>query len=752
MIYPSKKDPNVFFSTKKTPVYKYPAGNQFKRYWSKTSPTMVGEKAFSQKEISARYLAKNFPEGQITMNTVTVGGKQYNLPSIKKKEKWKQFIKFIQQWKKNPTITNYVTLSNKLDKWTQNIATSYRKWLKGEALTYRPDVAGGATAKVFESINKDLGLDAKQIKEYKTYTRPIVAAEVVRLKATPRASETALGKSAEMVKRLNRVFKENPNISLKGIAAKLNGRAYAMGDNAARLAMTTEASNGVAKYLEALQDARKIKNWVPPTGKNKDKIIKNILEGTEGGFRFQEGTLRRYKFNIRDALLKNPQFTSETLRNKLRNIGVVDEAVGLSATYKAAPGYTELVQFLPKKTNIEKGIQIDRPFKDVLTQATKGEFGNVKEFNKIAEGFGKKWNIDVPRIRPGGDPTQLIKYFEYLSPEAKKNILELSKGKSGFAIESAALPWGEMGTRVAELKQNKPAFQKFLEAVVKSPAACRRILNYQVGGAAQSCAVAIKTDPVGTAEKISKLKVTGGALGKVKNAATTFLGMLGRGGVKAAPLAALAAAGAAIEPLVKQFRNDDPSTYLTDESQMKGMLLATIEGETPKVDEEILKWQYPGLGAATAAGAIPGAGEVYKARRGLPPTKDFIGPMKKGVGPTRAALGITGVLGKALGASFSPLAVLATLPVHVAAQRAGGTDYGDIATDPMNWMGPAFASTGAEMATRGMKSGSRIANAIRLGFSPRTLSMFTRRFGLPGLAVSAGLWGYDKWKNRSIND
>ena len=231
-----------------------------------------------------------------------------------------------------------------------------------------------------------------------------------------------------------------------------------------------------------------------------------------------------------------------------------------------------------------------------------------------------------------------------------------------------------------------------------------------------------------------------------------FLGLLGRGGVKAAPYAALAAAGAAIEPLVKQFRNDDPSTYLTDESQMKGMLLATIEGETPKVDEELLKWQYPGLGAATAAGAIPGAGEVYKARRGLPPTKDFIGPMKKGVGPTRAALGITGVLGKALGATFSPLAVAATLPVHIAAQRAGGTDYGDIATDPMNWMGPAFASTGAEMATRGMKDSSRIANAIRLGFSPRTLSMFTRRFGLPGLAISAGLWGYDKWKNRSIND
>jgi len=36
--------------------------------------------------------------------------------------------------------------------------------------------------------------------------------------------------------------------------------------------------------------------------------------------------------------------------------------------------------------------------------------------------------------------------------------------------------------------------------------------------------------------------------------------------------------------------------------------------------------------------------------------------------------------------------------------------------------------------------------------SPRTLSLVSRRFGLPGLAVSAGMWGYDKWKNRSVND
>jgi hypothetical protein len=198
---------------------------------------------------------------------------------------------------------------------------------------------------------------------------------------------------------------------------------------------------------------------------------------------------------------------------------------------------------------------------------------------------------------------------------------------------------------------------------------------------------------------------------------------------------------------VKQFVADDPSTYLTNEGQMKGMLLATIEGETPKVDEEILKWQMPALGAATAAGAIPGAGELYKTRRGVGPT----GPIP-GVGKTRAALGLSGVLGKALGASFSPLAGAATLPLTVAAQRKGGTEWGDIATDPMNWMTPAFASAGAEMATKGMKPTGIMAQAIRLGMSPRTLRLVSSRLGWPGLAVSAGMWGYDKWKNRSIND
>jgi len=290
----------------------------------------------------------------------------------------------------------------------------------------------------------------------------------------------------------------------------------------------------------------------------------------------------------------------------------------------------------------------------------------------------------------------------------------------------------------------------FANTVKNSAVACRAVVAKAVGSSVAGCVETIKRDPVGSANKIATLEGTTGAIGKVKNAATGFLSMLGRGGLKALPFAGLAVAGAAIEPamkLVKQFRSDDPTTYLTDENQQKGMLIATIEGETPKVDEEILNWQYPGLAAATLAGAVPGAKTAFQERRGV----GARGPLPGGVGKTRAALGLKGVLGKALGATFSPLAVAATLPIGIAAQRSAGTEWGDIATDPGHWFGPAFASTGAEMASKGIKN-PMLLKALRLGIKPSTLRMISSKFGLPGLMITGGMWGYDKWKNRSIND
>ena len=413
---------------------------------------------------------------------------------------------------------------------------------------------------------------------------------------------------------------------------------------------------------------------------------------------------------------------------------------------KAISPSLSTLTYLDVATNSEKLQNIEK-MRDGLIASQKELFekkpsGWKKELEKLnfkARNYANK----IPRELRG------LVVFEQMDEFGKFT----EKGIGGNPIKALGKATELGDIKFDTLTKESPVRKSILDfanSVKNSAVACRAVVAKAVGSSVAGCVETIKRDPVGSANKIAALEGTTGAIGKVKNAASTFLGILGRGGVKAAPYAALAAVGAGIEPLVKQFVADDPTTYLTDENQMKGMLLATLEGEPPKVDEEILKWQYPGLAAATVAGTVPGAGEVYRTRQGIPPPK-FVGPMQKGVGPVRAALGITGVLGKALGASFSPLATAATLPISVAAQKEGGTDLGDIATDPMNWMGPAFMGKGAQMASKGIKN-PMLLKALRLGMKPSTLRMVSSKFGLPGLMVTGGMWGYDKWKNRSVND
>ena len=113
------------------------------------------------------------------------------------------------------------------------------------------------------------------------------------------------------------------------------------------------------------------------------------------------------------------------------------------------------------------------------------------------------------------------------------------------------------------------------------------------------------------------------------------------------------------------------------------------------------------------------------------------------MGMARAA---RGPVGKVFAGSFSPLAVAASLPIGIAAQVKGGSDLEDIATDPFNWVGPAFASTGAKMATRGMPKTGILSKALRMGMSPAGLRVLSRG-GIYGLLASAGLKGYDIWQD-----
>ena len=263
---------------------------------------------------------------------------------------------------------------------------------------------------------------------------------------------------------------------------------------------------------------------------------------------------------------------------------------------------------------------------------------------------------------------------------------------------------------------------------------CRTILAKSTGGIARTCGEAIIKDPEGSAKKLAQLDDSG-PLSKVKSAAMAVLRKGGKFG-------ALAAAGAATAGVVKKFMNDDPLSYLSNEDQQKNMLIEMVTGsivDEPEQRPDILDYQLPTLGAAAAAGTAAVAPSTIEASR-----SGALGSKK--VGATRTA-GRT--LLRGLGALGTPAGLLPVEALSIASQVQQGDSLTDIATDPLNYLGAAFVGPLSDYATKGVNP--TVAKAMRLGISPSALKTVSRRFGLPGLAISAGISGYelfDDYRNK----
>ena len=260
-------------------------------------------------------------------------------------------------------------------------------------------------------------------------------------------------------------------------------------------------------------------------------------------------------------------------------------------------------------------------------------------------------------------------------------------------------------------------------------------LTAATGGTAASCIQRIDEDPIGVAKKITEVEKPVGKLGAFKNAA---LGFLKRGG----KFGALAAVGAAGAGLVKTFMNDDPTTYLSNEDQQKNMLISMITDpvvDEPKSDAAILDYQLPVIGAGAAAGTAAVAPSTIEAAR-----SGALGAKKSGI--TKTGLK---TLGRGLASLGTPLGLLATEPLFIGGQIVEGDSLGEIATDPINYLGAAFVDPATRFATKGL--GPTASKIMRLGISPSVLKTVSRRFGLPGLALSLGISGYetfDDYRNK----
>jgi len=295
------------------------------------------------------------------------------------------------------------------------------------------------------------------------------------------------------------------------------------GDN--KLRQLTDVSNDLVRYQQFLLGFKEIPGLKTPTDNTLDNILTEFPSQNQWG-KFAANELRRSKFEIRDKLLKTKGKKLATLRdNILKAIDTgaynLDEAMGLSATFENAPGYTELGQVIKKKVNTLKGREIDKPFSKLFKDTIDGkaDIKDITAFNEKSNLFQIKHGVDTPIIeyKPGEklDASKFVKHFDKLSPEAQVNITELAD--KGIVLKSNAMPISNSAFNSLQSKLISSANKL---PKIEQLKLCSLLSN---GGLPGDCKQAIKQDPEKAAKILSEAPVTSAAMKDVKGNAQKMI-------------------------------------------------------------------------------------------------------------------------------------------------------------------------------------------------------------------------------------
>ena len=477
------------------------------------------------------------------------------------------------------------------------------------------------------------------------------------------------------------------------------------------------------KFLKGIR-VRDVNSAIKQDLKSKDSIVTSLTEtDLKRGIRLDKTAKKTKYFKGTDAFpFHHIMPIGGETRLTTNDVAIITKKMN-----------SKLSPFNTRLNNIADEIS-DNVSKAYKTGSEGGSFPYLKkvdELNKQAENIIALVAEKLPKkYQPYIGFTQLIpRTNEYGLPIDDQPLIENRIGK----VKKKGIPIDDLNSQ--QLKNLKNTVKSLSEN--EQIGLCNKL---SAGGLPGNCASAINNDPVKAAQIFDEAPVTSTAMEKVKNAARGFLqSPLTRGAGK---FGAIAAGGAVAAGFVKQFMNDDPTTYLSNEEQQKNLLMDMVTGsldDTPQESPAIGDAYLPALGAATVAGTAAVAPSTIDAAR-----SGALGAKKSGI--TKTALK---TLGRGLAATTTPLGLLATEPLYLADQVQQGDSLGEIATNPFNYFGAAFASDADRIVSRGLSPS--IAKTMRLGISPTALKTVSRRFGLPGLALSLGISGYetyDDFKNK----
>ena len=476
-----------------------------------------------------------------------------------------------------------------------------------------------------------------------------------------------------------------------------------------------------AKFIfESLTDLQERDPWSAPVYAQGLRQVDKQLKGV--------GTFKRFKDTYTEEM--NKIFDEMGINKKYRTS--INEIVSVKGAYRnqIAP-YAAFVDLTRSDLNRYIAGQqadlstamayLDRHKNDLQKFQRKiklfNEQTNPKRLARIVDKFGQEAadQVRLASIVEGTDVESIYKKAD-LDRYAEKglDLRKLAKEKGYFLDVKGARPFFEV---------TKDDLRKAVSGLGKKDQ-LRYCSLLSRGGLPGDCAAAIDNDPVKAAQVFETAPATNSAMQKVKTFATNFLKS---GGVKTFGAAGLA--GGAAAALVKEFRNDDITSYLSNEDQQKSML---VDMATQPIAEDfqrpsILDYQLPAVGASLAASTALGAPSTIKASRSR-----ALGVEQKGLIRTGGR-----VLGRGLGIAASPGILAPLAAMDITNQIAEGDSATDIATNPFNYTYPLFAEQ-TDKLTRGLNPTFR--KVARLGMAKPALRLLSRA-GIAGLGASLAIQG-----------
>ena len=732
----------------------------------------------AQKKYYARLKAEREAAGGFTQ-TFTYKGKTYTLPTRfpkKQIEQLKEFLKSLDEWRaggsnlesynKMPSRLKSMAAAKKVGKKTSafdNRAGSIWRRLRDYAKGLPPTAGRSGTGQLYKDFFDQLKIPKKELNTIKNLDFKNIQAgkQDVITKAAQKAN---IGNP--LVTHVLDVVKNDPTITEQELFSGVRKLADGPVSNGQIVKASVIAHRRGTERL--LKEARKetigefqMKNIQKFSSKELPPALKTIYN------LFPNKVGRDFSTTVKDFYKDKPTLRKRAL-DKLKAYGKirveVQKTLGLGGKGpgKAAFQFDHPISFAALErskdvagairtnpivgdVNQFKGQFLDRRLNVLQNAIIRGEdvqaniakIEKLKNINQTLLGdLAGDFTINekgIIKVKDYGAPKLLDPEFN-IARSLEKNLPLGGQIKRTLASGALTADLEEVLGKESASKMIKSS-QKLIEFAKKDTnKICRIFGRAGLASGGQGCGVqmqlALDEDPVGTATKIQNLESTGG-VNRIKPVATGFLNFLKSPGVKS--FTAAGVAGAVGSALVKEFRNDDPSTYLSNEDQQKSMLVAMATD--PITDDfqrpDILDYQLPLAGALVAGSTIATAPKTIKASK----ARGF------GIEQKRPGVVKTGfrTLGRGLGVAASPGLLAPLAAMDIAGQISEGDSPLDIATDPLNYLYPAFSETTPRF-TRGLPSVVRKAASLGLG---KTGLRLLSRAGIVGLGLSLGIQGYN---------